>query len=173
MKKENENIDCLLGRNAQEQLVSFDWERLNKSISEKLDEVDKTRDHKVNYGYLFKAAAGIAVAAAALVIIVVLLRTEPQRPAQFENDGKAVVKIIENAGSASVEIKQKSAETMVVVDTQVNRENLVVCDVEIIDSNGDKVTNQSRPAWIIIRVPEPVLVDTGKSRDQADLACLL
>lgn len=172
MKKENENIDYLLKQNADEQLTSYDWDRLNESISKKLAEVDETGIHKFNYGYLFKIAAGIAVAAA-VVIIAILLRTEPLQTAQYERDGKAVVKIIENTGSATVEIKQKSYETAVVVETQMKQQNSVVCDVEIINSNGDEAKNESRPTWIIIRVPEPVLVETGQSRDEADLACLL
>lgn len=171
MKKES--IERLLDRNANEQLAGFDWDRLNKSISDRLDRAGGSRTFVINYGNVFKIAAGIAVAAAAVVIIAILVRTEPPGTRRFENDGKAVVTLIENAGSASVEIKQKSAGAALVIDTQMNRKNLAVCEIEIINSNADNVTNASRAAWIIIRVPEPVLVDDGQSRDEADLACLL
>jgi hypothetical protein len=173
MKKENENIDCLLEQNADEQLSSFDWERLNKSISERLDEAGRAKITTIKYGRIFKIAAGIAIAAAAIVIIKVLVRMEQPGATQFENEGRAIVKIIENAGSATVEINQRTSETAIVVDTQINQQNSIVCNVEIINSNGDEVTNENRPTWIIIRVPEPVLVETDQSRDEADLACLL
>jgi hypothetical protein len=169
MKKEN--IDYLLSKNADEHLISFDWDRLNKSISEKLNEVDKTEAPAISYGYIFKFAAGIA-AAAAVVIVLVLVRTKPQPAAQFEKKGKVVVRLIENANSATVEIKQKSIGA-VMVDTQPNRKNLAVCNVEILDTDSGQERNESRATWIIIRVPEPVLVETGQSRDEADFACLL
>lgn len=169
MKKES--IDSLLERNVEEQLVSFDWDRLNKAISEKLDEVDKTEAPAISNGYIFKVAAGITIAAV-VVIVSVLVRTEPQPTAQFEKKGKAVVRLIENANSATVEIKQKSIGA-VMVDTQPNRQNLAVCNVEILDTDSGQERNESRATWIIIRVPEPVLVETGQSRDEADFACLL
>lgn len=173
MKTEKENIDDLLKRNADEQLASFNWDRLNKSISEKLDEAGRAKAATINYGSIFKIAAGIAIAAGAIAICMMIAGQDTSKQTQIDNDGRAVVSIIENTGRTFVEINKESTETTVIVDMLVNQNSLARCEVEIIDSDINRVINENRPTWIIIRVPEPVLVDNGISRDETDLACLL
>jgi hypothetical protein len=142
------------------------------AISQKLDNAERGKVPTVRYRVLFKFAAGFA-AAAAMVIVAIMLRTEPSKPVQTVSDGKATVSFIDNKGSASVEIKQKKFANIVVQISGLKSQNIARCDIEIIDTNEDAQKPRDRATWIIIRVPEPVLVDNGTSRDQTDLACLL
>lgn len=173
MKKEKEKIDNLLDRNANEQLASVDWDKLNTAISQKLDNAGRDRIPAVQHRVLFKFAAGLA-AAAAIVVVAIMLRTETPKTVQPVSDGKATVSLIDNKGSASVEIKQKEfADAVVEIGGLKREKNIARCDIEIININGDTEKRDNRATWIIIRVPEPVLADNGISRDQTDLACLL
>ena len=145
MKKEKENIDLLLERNAGEQLAGVNWNRLNADISERLNQAGRSKTYTINYRSLFKIAAGVAVAAA-VIVFAMMIRTEKPTTVRLENGGRAVVKLVESKGSATV---------------------------EILDSNGRNNQSGDRSAWIIIRAPEPMLADNGQSRDEADFACLM
>jgi len=145
MKQEKEKIDLLLERNASEQLAGVNWNRLTAEISERLNQADRSKTSTKTYRRVFKIAAGVTVAAA-VVFIVVMIRTDTPTTVRFENRGRAEVKFIESKGSASV---------------------------EIIDSDREQKKSGSRAAWIIIRVPEPVLADNGISKDENDFACLM
>jgi len=172
MKQEKEKIDLLLERNANEQLAGVNWDRLNAAISERLNQAGRSKTSKMKYRRVFKIAAGIAVAAA-VVFIAVMIRTDTPTTVRFENRGRAEVKFIESKGSASVKIEHASAKAAAVVDLGGSRRKVAKCDIKIIDTSVDKEKNDSRPAWIIIRMPEPVLADNGISKDENDFACLL
>jgi len=172
MKKEKENIDLLLERNANEQLAGVNWDGLHAAISDKLNQADQSKTYAINYRRVFKIAAGFA-AAAALVFIAIMIRTDTPKTVRFENRGRAVVKFVESKGSASVKIEDASSKAAAVVELGGSRRKVAKCDIELIDTSVDKEKNDSRPAWIIIRMPEPVLADNGISRDENDFACLL
>jgi len=172
MKKEKEKIDLLLERNANEQLAGVNWDGLHAAISERLNQADQSKTSTMKYRRVFKIAAGVA-AAAAVVFIVVMIRTDTPTTVRFENRGRAEVKFIESKGSASVKIENASAKAAGVVDLGGSQRKVAKCDIKIIDAGEDKEKNGNRAAWIIIRVPEPVLADNGISRDENDFACLL
>ena len=145
MKQEKEKIDLLLKQNESEQLAGVNWNRLNADISERLNYAGRRKTYTINYRSLFKIAAGIAVAAA-VVFIAVMIRTDTPTTVRFENRGRAVVKLVESKGSATV---------------------------EILDSNGQNNQSSNRSSWIIIRTRESKVADNGQSRDEADFACLM
>lgn len=130
MENEKEKIDLLFEKNANEQLAGIDWGKFNGAISARLDEADLSKTSRSKLPTVFKIASGVA-AAAAVVFIAVMVRTERPMDLQLEDGQRAVVKFIETKGSASV---------------------------EIIEQNGEGKENGSQAAWIIIRMPEPVLV---------------
>ena len=172
MKQEKESIDLLLERNANEQLAGVNWDGLTAEISERLNQVDRNKIPKMKYRRVFKIVAGVT-AAAAVVFIAVMIRTDTPTTERFESRGRAEVKFIERKGSASVKIEHASAKAGAVVDLGGSRRKVAKCDIKIIDTSVDKEKNSSRAAWIIIRMPEPVLADNGTDKDEADFACLL
>ena len=172
MKKEKENIDLLLEHNASEQLAGVNWNRLNAAISDKLNQAGGSKTSTINFRRVFKTAAGIA-AAVAVVFIAVMIKTDTPTTVRFENRGRAEIKFSESKGSASVKIEDASAKAAAMVDLGGSQRKVAKCDIKIIDASGDKEKNGSRAAWIIIRMPEPVLADNGISRDENDFACLL
>lgn len=173
MKDKNEQIDLLLERNTTEQLETVDWDRLNAAISGCLDQARQRKTSGIGWPTVFKIAAGLA-AAAAIVLVAVMVRMETPTGVQFENGGSAVVKFVESKGSASIQIQPIDAKSQVSIDIGGSRREVAKCDIEIIDVNGDRQQkNSRRPAWIIIRMPEPALADNGTSRDEMDLMCLL
>jgi len=172
MKKEREKINVLLQHNVDEQLSRVDWDELHAAISRRLNRVEQSKASTIKHRYVFKIAAGIAVAAA-VVFIAVMIRTDTPTTVRFENRGRAEVKFVESKGSASVKIEHASAKAAAVVDLGGSQRKVARCDIKIIDANGDKEKNGSRAAWIIIRMPEPVLADNGISKDENDFACLL
>ena len=145
MKQEKEKIDLLLERNANEQLAGVNWDGLTADISERLNHADRSKTSKMNYRSLFKIAAGVA-AAAAVVVIAVMVRTDTPTTERLENGQRAVVKLVESKGSATV---------------------------EILDSKGQDNQSSNRSSWIIIRTREPKVADNRQSRDEADFACLM
>ena len=145
MKKEKENIDLLLERNASEQLAGINWDGLNAAISERLNQAQQSKTYGIRFPAILKIAAGVA-AAAAVVVIAVMVRTDTPTTVRLENVPGAVVKLVESKGSATV---------------------------EILDSNGRNNLSGNRSAWIIIRTREPEVADNGQSRDEADFACLM
>jgi hypothetical protein len=172
MKNENEQIDLLLERNTTEQLETVDWDRLNAAISGRLDQV---RQHKTLWTCrptAFKIAAGLA-AATAIVLLAVMVRTDMPTGVRFENGGSAVVEFVESKGSASIQIQPIAAKSQVSIDIGGSRREVAKCDIEITDVKQEQQKNGRRPAWIIIRMPEPALADNGTSRDEMDLVCLL
>jgi hypothetical protein len=143
MENEKERIDSLFEKNVEEQLAKVDWDKLNTAVSARLDEAKPAKASARRYATVFKIAAGVA--AAAVVFIAVMVRTEKPADLPLEDSGRAVVKFIETKGSASV---------------------------EIIDQNGERKENgppEAGAAWIIIRMPEPVLADNGANGHLRDL----
>ena len=172
MKKSNEDIDLLLERNAAEQLDRFDWDELGTTISRRLNKAQQSKTSGIRFPTIFKIAAGF-IAAAAVVFVAVMVRMATPKAVRFENGGRAVVKFIESKGSASIEIKHTSAKATVMVGGGISLKRVAKCDIKIIDASVDKEKNDSRAAWIIIRIPEPVLADNGTDKDENDFACLL
>ncbi|HUS71701.1 MAG TPA: hypothetical protein VMY06_01435 [Sedimentisphaerales bacterium] len=172
MKDKNEQIDLLLERNTTEQLETVDWDRLNTAISGRLDQARQGTTSRLRFRTAFKIAAGL-VAAAAVVFVIVAVRTDTPTGVQFENGGSAVVKFVESKGSASIQIQPIDAKSQVSIDIGGSRREVAKCDIEIIDVKEEQQKNGRRPAWIIIRMPEPALADNGTSRDEMDLMCLL
>lgn len=171
-KEKKEEIDLLIERNTTEQLEAVDWDRLNAAISGRLDQARQRKTSRIGWPTVFKLAAGLA-AAAAIVLVAVLVRTETPTAVRFENGGSAVVKFVESKGSASIQIQPIDAASRVSVDIGGSRREVAKCDIEIIDVKEEQQKNGRRPAWIIIRMPEPALADNGTSRDEMDLMCLL
>lgn len=145
MKKEKENLDLLLERNASEQLARVSWDELNTAISQGLNRALRSKTSTIRFPGVFKLAAGFIVAAA-VVFAAIMVKTDKPNTVQLENNQRAVVKLEESRGSAKV---------------------------KILDSNGQENQSSSRPAWIIIRTYEPKVADNGISRDENDFACLL
>lgn len=169
MKDRKEKIDLLFEKNAAEQLSGVDWDVLNASISKHLNQVEARKSSTQKYSSVFKIAAGIA-AAAAVVIIAVMIKTEKPAELQLEEGSRAVVKLIESKGTASVEIKGAGAQ--VLVDVGGSQRKVARCDVEIIDLNGGSKKEGELAAWIIISRPERVLADNGINRDVMSMICL-
>jgi len=172
MKEKKENIDILLQRNATEQMAGVGWDELNAAILKTLDEAERSRACARRYKAVFKVAAGI-IAAAAVVFIAVIVNTGVPPVVQFENRGNVVVKLIDKKGVDAIEIKLAESKARVMVDIETDQRKLAKVDVEIIDRNGQRKENDSRPAWIIISRPEPVFADNGINRDEIDLICLM
>jgi hypothetical protein len=145
MKKEKEQIEILLKQNENEQLAGVDWERLQASISKKLDQANRNNTSMMSYRRVFKIAAGFAVAAA-VVFIAVMIKTNTPPMIRFENGEKGIVTFVESTVSAKV---------------------------KILDSDKQTNLGKDRPAWIIIRSSEPKVADNGLSRDEKDFACLM
>lgn len=145
MKKEKEQIDLLLRQNESEQLAGFNWDRLQTSISKRLNHADLSKTSMMSYRRVFKMAAGVA-AAAAVVFIAVIIKTDTSKTVRIENGSKAIGTFVAGQGSAKV---------------------------KILGSNGQNNQEKDRPSWIIIRSREPKVTDNGQSRDDADFACLM
>ena len=145
MKKEKEQIDLLLRQNESEQLAGVNWDRLQTSISKRLDQSYRNKKSMMSYRRVFKIAAGVA-AAAAVVFIAVLIQTDTPTTVRFKNGPKAIGTFTHSNGSAKV---------------------------EILDSNGQDNHGKDRPTWIIIRTSEPKVADNAKNRDEDDFACLM
>jgi len=171
MKDRKEKTDLLFEKNAAEQLSGVDWDALNAAISRRLDEVEGRKTSALKYLSVFKIAAGIA-AAAAIVIIAVMIKTEKPADMQLEEGRRAVVKFIERAGTASVEIKGAAGTSQVWVGVGGSERKVARCDIEIIDLNGDLKKEREQAAWIIISRPKRVLADNGINRDVMSMICL-
>ncbi len=172
MKDKNEQIDLLLEHNTTEQLETVDWDRLNTAISRRLDQARQGTTSRLRFRTVFKIAAGFA-AAAAIGLIAIIVRTDTRTAVRFENGGSAVVELLDSKGTAAIDIKEPRAASRVSVDIGGSRREVAKCDIEIIDVKQERQKNGRRPAWIIIRMPEPALADNGTSRDEMDLMCLL
>ncbi len=145
MKDEKEQIDMLLRQNESEQLAGVNWDRLQISISKRLDQASHNKISMISYRRVFKIAAGIA-AVAAVVFISVILKTDTPTTVRFENGPKAIGTFVDSNGSAKV---------------------------KILDSHEQTNQEKDRSSWIIIRSSEPKVADNGQSRDEADFACLM
>ncbi len=145
MKEEKELIDLLLRQNESEQLAGVNWDRLQRSISDRLNQADRNKTSMISYRRVFKMAAGIA-AAAAVVFIAIMIKTDTPTTIRFENGPKAIGTFVESKGSDKV---------------------------KILDSNEQGNQGKDRSAWIIIRISEPKVADNGQSRDENDFACLM
>jgi hypothetical protein len=166
----HEKIDLLLARNADEQLSKVDWNKLNSTISRRLDKTQQTKTYRIGLPSVFKIAAGVA-AAAAVVLITLMMKPESPADMKLGNGRTAMVEFIESKGSASVEIKGASGRSHVIVDIGRDR-MLAKCNVKIIDSNGSRKQNDTQAAWIIISRPEPLYPDNGVNRDMMDVIYL-
>jgi len=170
MKNTTEKIDLLLQRNADEQLNNVDWNKLNSAISRRLDETQQGQISAIGPPTVFKIAAGLA-AAAAIVLIMVMIKPEKPRDTQHGKDGTAMVKFVDNKGSASVEFKTKSPKSHAIVDFGGNI-TLAKCTVEIIDSKEIRKKDGTQATWIIVSRPEPVYAGNGANQDTMDMICL-
>lgn len=144
MKDEEERIESLLQRNADEQLAGFDWGQLNAAISSRVDQAEKRRSSGRKYPIVFKIAAGVA-AAVVIVVVAVTVRMAKSPDIRPQDSGTARVELIGRRGSASV---------------------------EIIDSAEDVEARSAQAAWIIISKPERVYADNGINRDTMAMICL-
>ncbi|MCP4612909.1 MAG: hypothetical protein GY845_29805 [Planctomycetes bacterium] len=145
MKKEKEQIDLLLRQNESEQLAGVDWDRLQTSISKRLDQANRNKTSMISYRRVLKIAAGVA-AVAAVVFIAVIIKTDMPTNVRFKNDPKEVGTFILSQGSAKV---------------------------RILDSDEQDNQGKDRSSWIIIRSSEPKVADNGQIRDDNDFACLM
>jgi len=145
MKKKKEQIDLLLKQNESEQLAGVNWNRLQTSISKRLNQADRNKTSMISYRRVFKIAAGIA-AAAAVVFIAVNIKTDMLTTVRLKDGPKEVGTFILSQGSAKV---------------------------KILDSDEPDNQGKDRSSWIIIRSSEPKVADNGQSRDEADFACLM
>jgi hypothetical protein len=172
MKNRRENIDLLLESNTAEQMARVDWEGLNAAISSRLARAEKYKTSSVRFPTVFKVAAGFVVAAA-VVFIAVMVNKDVPPAVRLENRGNAVVKFIDKKSSTAIEIELTESKARVMVDIEAGQRRLAKVDVKIIDRNGQRKEDDSRPAWIIISRPEPVFADNGTNRDEIDLICLM
>jgi hypothetical protein len=170
MKHDKENIDLLLEQNASEQLAKVDWQALNAAISSRLDQTSRPKTFASRIPTAFKIAAGLV--AAAVILIAVMITVDTRDGLQLENGQRAVVRFVETAGTASVEIGRTPVKSKVFVDLEPARSTLAMCDVQIIDAEGQRQKNGTRAAWIIIARPEPVFADNGAAKDMRDLICM-
>jgi 2-methylaconitate cis-trans-isomerase PrpF len=170
MKQHKENIDFLLEQNASEQLAKVDWQALNAAISSRLDQTSRTKTLTAGIPTALKIAAGLA--AAAVILIAVMITVDTPDDLRLENGQRAVVRFAEPAGTASVEIEHALAKAKVFVDVGLARSTFAICDVHIIDVEGEREKNGTRAAWIIISRPEPVFADNGAAKDMKDLICM-
>jgi hypothetical protein len=168
MRNDEEKIDLLLDQNAARQLADFDWEGFSAAISSRLDQTSRTKTFASGIPTAFKMATGLA--AAAVILIAVMITVDTPDDLRLENGRRAVVRFVETAGTASVEIGHTPAQSNVFVEVGPARGALAKCDVQIIDVEGEK--NGTRAAWIIISRPEPVYADNGAARDMRDLICM-
>ena len=145
MKNEKEQIDLLLRQNESEQLAGVNWDRLQASISKRLNQAGSSKIYVMSYRRVFKIAAGIT-ATAAVVFLAVIIKTDMSTTKRFVNGSQAIGTFVESKGSAKV---------------------------KILDSREQDNQGKDRPSWIIIRTSESKVADNGQSRDEADFACLM
>ena len=171
MKDEQEKIDLLLARNADEQLSNVDWNKLNAAISSRIDEAQKHKASVKKHSAVFKIAAGIA-AAAAVVLIALMIKSEKPKDMQLVNGRTALVELVDSKGSASIAILDPSDRAHVKVDIAGKDKKLAKCYVKIIDSSRSRKEDGTQASWIIISRPERVYADNGTNRDMMDMLCL-
>jgi len=170
MNTDKEKIDMLLERNAADQLARVDWDKLNAAISARLDGAQRGKAAAPGWRVWLDAAAGIA--AAAVIALALVVSTERPDDLQLPQGRAAVVRLVEQKGTAWVAIGSASSRSHAMVDIGSGHRTVARCDVQIIDANGGKERRDTRPAWIIITRPRPVYADNGLSRDMMDLVCL-
>ena len=168
MKHDKENIDLLLEQNASEQLAKVDWQALNAAISSRLDQTSRTKTFASRIPTAFKIAAGLA-AAAAIILVAVIITVDTSDDLRLENGQRAVVRFVETAGTASVEIGHTPIKSEVFVHLGPAPTTSAKCEVQIIDAEDERQKNGTRAAWIIISRPTPVFADNGAAKDMKDL----
>ncbi len=171
MKEKYEKIDSLLARNADEQLRSVDWDKLNTAISKRLDEARQSQTSTIRFPTVFKVAAGIA-AAAAVVLITLMIRLERPAVEQLGDRRTAIVEFVEKKGSASVALIKPSDRAQVEISIAGKDERLANCYVQIIDSKAGQKEDVNRPSWFIICMSEYVNGNHGINSDAMDVLCL-
>lgn len=152
MKDENERIDLLLARNADEQLRKVDWNRLNSAICERLDRARQSKTSVIRFPTMLKVAAVVAAAAAVLF-------------------GVVMIDFGDREGSAKVVIKSVSGRSRVTVDIGADK-TLAKVNVQISDLGTAQKQGDIQPAWFIISRPQPMYADNGVSSDMRDVMCL-
>jgi hypothetical protein len=170
MKHDKDNIDLLLEQNASEQLEKVDWQALNAAISSRLDQTSRMKTFASRIQTLFRIAAGLAVAA--VILIAVMVTVDTRDDLRLENGRRAVVRFVETAGTASVQVAHTPAKSEVLVDLGPALTTSAKCDVQIIDAGREREKNGTRAAWIIITRPKPVFADNGAAKDMRDLICM-
>jgi hypothetical protein len=167
MKTERDDIDRLLEQNASEQLVDVDWIKLNSAISTRIDLAGQHKAIPVVGLWVFRIAAGLVTAAT--ILIVIFVGTDRTPDFQLENGTLAAVEFTESKGSASVKIGYASAQSQVMIDVGSGQSRLAMCEVRIIDTNGEHNTEGSNTAWIIIKKSaDPVYAENGVRRDKME-----
>jgi hypothetical protein len=172
MKDIKENVDLLLESNTAKQMARVDWDGLNAAISSQLNQAEKYKTSLVRFVTIFKLAAGVA-AAAAVVFVAVMVNKSVPLAVRLENRGGAFVKFIDKESSPAIKIELTESKAKVVVDIEPARRQMAKVDAKIIDRNGQRKEDDSKPAWIIISRPEPAFADNGMNRDESDLICLM
>jgi len=172
MKHKAEDIDPLLRQNLQEQLAKVDWRKLNADISDRLDKAEKAGTAASPFSSLWKFAACIGVAGA--VVFAAILITITNRPGLHSpRSPKALVRLEEQRGSASVQI----GTTYRVATAEVRLEEPLArsssCVVEINETIGLVRPAGNNASWSIIKKSaRPAYADNGLRYDKTDVVCL-
>jgi hypothetical protein len=171
MKDEQEKIDLLLSRNADEQLSKVDWDKLHTAISNRLYEAQQRRTSVFRFPTIFKIAAVITVAAAT-VFIAVLVKLKKPAVEKLVDGRTAIVEFVERKGSASVAFIEPSKRTLADVYIADKSGSLANCYVQIIDSSTGQKEDINRPSWFIICMSQYSNGNNGINRDAMDMLYL-
>lgn len=170
MKNDEEKVDLLLEQNAARQFAAFDWEEFSAAISSRLDQTSPTKTFASKLPMVFKIAGGLA--AAAIILIALMITVDVPDDLRLENGQRAVVRLAQPTGTASVQIAHTPVKSQVFVDVGPSRRMLAKYEVELIDVEDEGEKNGTRAAWIIISRPKPVYADNGAAKDRRDLICM-
>jgi len=171
MKDEQEKIDLLLARNANEQLKNVDWNKLNVAISHRLDKVRQSKTSTKRFPTVFKIVAEIS-AVAVVVVIAVMIKLEKPTNLQLDEGRTAMVEFVKRKGLATVALIEPSDRAHVKVYIAGKDKKLAQCYVKMIDSDRSRKEDSTQAAWIIISRSERVYADNGTKRDMMDMLCL-
>lgn len=176
MKNKREKIDSLLIANADAQLGRFDWQRLNSSISDSLDEISGARPARP---MVYKLFAGTGVAAAVLLTIFILNLNHTRGPA-LEPGRTAAVELISTKAAGIVTFSDRTSGAFAIVELNprsVGRSEVsfasassdVICELEIFDSNATMKKVTDRPSWIIINLHKSSVAEAETQNDHEEI----
>ncbi len=174
MENKDEKLDLLLKQNADKLLENVDWEKLNAAISKRLTNVQKTKSSSVIPRIL--KFGGWLTAAAAVIIIVLLIKTNWQMKLTPPSHGNAVVKFIDNRGSASTQIGLTGGLAKVDIGPGQSDTKLAKADVKINDTPNGSENQTPKAAWIIITMPQSAVaaveLEDNSEKYERDFVCL-